>query len=283
VVSSSGISESEFYAVFESFPECVCTAYDQGVARIARLVEEATSCAHGWHDRVQAALSALLVFFDDEPGWACLLLDESRPDAEQEFERRQQPLQPLARVLVTATQAEKESSAWFVPRPELTAELVIGGIASVLRTRIHEARHDPLVEMAPSLMAFIIAHYPGLSANMNAQGTGAATSAGSQLQRLPVRVTYRTTRVLAAIGDSPGLSNRDIAESAGLTDEGQTSRLLRRLEQRGLVENVGLGHTHGGANAWLLTPYGERVLAATRHSLVPDAGAVVRRRARGAA
>ena len=100
---------------------------------------------------------------------------------------------------------------------------------------------------------------------------------------MPVRVTYRTTRVLNAIGESPGLSNRDIAEAAGLTDEGQTSRLLRRLEQRHLVQNVGVGQAYGGANAWLLTAYGERVLDATRHSLVPGAGAVVRRRVRGAA
>ena len=98
-----------------------------------------------------------------------------------------------------------------------------------------------------------------------------------------MRVTYRTTRVLNAIGDSPGLSNRDIAEAAGLTDEGQTSRLLRRLEQRDLVQNVGVGHAYGGANAWLLTAYGERVLDATRHSLVPGAGAVMGRRVRGAA
>jgi hypothetical protein len=89
--------------------------------------------------------------------------------------------------------------------------------------------------------------------------------------------------VLSAIGASAGLSNREIAEAAGLSDEGQTSKLLRRLERRGLVQNFGLGQTHGGANAWQLTPYGERVLDATRHSLVPGAGAVLGRRGRGAA
>ena len=44
-----------------------------------------------------------------------------------------------------------------------------------------------------------------------------------------------------------------------------------------------VGHAYGGANAWLLTAYGERVLDATRHSLVPGAGAVMGRRVRGAA
>ena len=83
--------------------------------------------------------------------------------------------------------------------------------------------------------------------------------------------------------DSPRLSNRDIADAAGLSDEGQTSKLLRRLERRGLVENVGLGQAFGGANAWILTSYGKEVLDATRHSLVPGAGAVGGRRVRGAA
>jgi hypothetical protein len=224
-----------------------------------------------------------LVFFGEEPGWARLLLGESDLDFAGEFERDQQPLQALARVLVTETQSQQKSAGWFVPWPELTAELVVGGIVSVLRTRTRGGTHEPLVELAPSLMAFVMAQYPGSSANLNEEPTADAHSAESQLQRLPVRVTYRTTRVLDAIGDSPGLSNRDIADAAGLTDEGQTSRLLRRLEQRGLVQNVGVGHAYGGANAWLLTPYGQRVLDATRHSLVPGAGAVVRRRVRGAA
>jgi hypothetical protein len=128
----------------------------------------------------------------------------------------------------------------------------------------------------------VMAHYPGSNANRNAGSSVGGNDVELQLQRLPVRTTYRTTRVLSAIGDSPGLSNRDIAEAAGLADEGQTSRLLRRLEARSLVQNVGVGHAYGGANAWLLTMYGERVLAATRHSLVPGAGAVRGRRVRGA-
>jgi hypothetical protein len=282
VVSSCSISEREFYEVFESDRECLLAAFDQGLARVSRLVEEAAECADGWHERVRAALSALLVFFDEEPGWAHLLLGDSSVDAGPDVERRQHALQALARALVTDAQAEENNSGWFVPWPELTAELVVGGLVAVLRKRIDEGPQEPFVELAPSLTAFIMAQYPGASANLRAEQT-AARDVESQLHRLPVRVTYRTTRVLDVIGESPGLSNRDIAEAAGLTDEGQTSRLLRRLEQRGLVQNVGVGQAYGGANAWLLTAYGERVLDATRQSLVPGAGAVVRRRVRGAA
>jgi DNA-binding MarR family transcriptional regulator len=74
-----------------------------------------------------------------------------------------------------------------------------------------------------------------------------------------VRATYRTVRVLRAIGSSPGSSNRAVADAAGLRDEGQTSKLLKRLRRRGLIENVGGGQACGAPNAWLLTARGRRV------------------------
>ena len=70
--------------------------------------------------------------------------------------------------------------------------------------------------------------------------------------RLPVRPTHRTMLVLRAIAAAPCSSNRQIAQIAGLSDEGQTSKLLSRLAQRGVIENVGVGiagasRTRGGS------------------------------------
>jgi DNA-binding MarR family transcriptional regulator len=84
------------------------------------------------------------------------------------------------------------------------------------------------------------------------------------LQRLGVHGTYRRLRVLAAIAElgrrGSGPSNREVADVAGIEDEGQTSRLLKRLEGLTLIENAGLGHTHGAPNSWWLTAQGEEVL-----------------------
>ena len=77
-----------------------------------------------------------------------------------------------------------------------------------------------------------------------------------------MRRTYRTWQVLGAISDltcarpGAGPSNREIAAAAGIEDEGQTSRLLKRLEGHCLIENTGVGHARGGANAWGLTVEG---------------------------
>ena len=74
-----------------------------------------------------------------------------------------------------------------------------------------------------------------------------------------MRLTYRTARVLQCIAELPGASNREVAESAGVTDPGQISKLLRRLERLGLTANTGGGHLSGEPNAWKLTPLGGQV------------------------
>jgi AcrR family transcriptional regulator len=76
---------------------------------------------------------------------------------------------------------------------------------------------------------------------------------------LPMRVTGRTLLVIKVIGEHPGESNREIADRAGITDQGQISKLLARLVGLGLLENTGNGHTKGEANAWNLTPHGTQI------------------------
>jgi DNA-binding PadR family transcriptional regulator len=47
---------------------------------------------------------------------------------------------------------------------------------------------------------------------------------------------------------------------AGVVDQGQMSKLLRRLEKAELIENHGEGQTKGESNAWRLTDRGHGVL-----------------------
>jgi hypothetical protein len=74
-----------------------------------------------------------------------------------------------------------------------------------------------------------------------------------------VRSTYRTACVLSAIAANPGASNRAVAVGAGIVDEGQASKLLRRLEGLGLIENMARDRGPGEANAWRLTARGVEV------------------------
>ncbi len=84
-----------------------------------------------------------------------------------------------------------------------------------------------------------------------------------------MRITYRTVRVLMGIAASPDASNRKIASGAGISDQGQVSKLLARLEHLGLIENTGAGPIKGAPNAWRLTQRGEQVEQAIRVQTTP--------------
>jgi DNA-binding MarR family transcriptional regulator len=88
---------------------------------------------------------------------------------------------------------------------------------------------------------------------------GSPAAAKDPFKDLSIRFTYRTARVLATIATDPGASNRSIADTSGIVDEGQMSRLLARLQRCGLVENRGEGQPKGEPNAWALTERGEAV------------------------
>jgi DNA-binding MarR family transcriptional regulator len=66
-------------------------------------------------------------------------------------------------------------------------------------------------------------------------------------------------RVLAAIASRPGLSNVEVGEQAGIGDQGQISKLLKRLQATGLLENTGAGQELGSTNAWRLTEEGRQL------------------------
>jgi DNA-binding MarR family transcriptional regulator len=78
------------------------------------------------------------------------------------------------------------------------------------------------------------------------------------LDGLDMRLTYRTVRVLSALAAHPGSSNREVAQHAGITDQGQISKLLHRLCTLGLIHNAA-PDAKGHPNAWTLTPHGARI------------------------
>jgi hypothetical protein len=75
-----------------------------------------------------------------------------------------------------------------------------------------------------------------------------------------VRLTHRTRQVLESLRAHPGESNRGLARRAGGVDAGQISKLLRRLEDRGLIANHGEVEYSWSANSWFLTDLGRDLL-----------------------
>jgi AcrR family transcriptional regulator len=282
VVTRAGVAEREFYRLFESTEQCYLAAFDEGIARVSQVVTDAARPEQDWLERIRAGLRALLGFLDAEPRWGRLLTIHSPIAQRIVLERRQQTISALATALDQLQPSEQVSAA-PLQRSAMTAELIVRGVLSVIESRMLNGDRGPIARLEPSLMSFIVAPYLGVVAASIELEQTAESSQNRKARRLAVRTTYRTSRVLKAISTTPRSSNREIADAAGLTDEGQTSRLLARLERQGLIENVGLGSAHGEPNAWLLTPYGQQVAKAIGNGFAVSPTVQGRRRIRGAA
>ena len=272
VCEQAGVSRRTFYEQFEDCEACLLATFDAQIDRLENEIRlcyespERDSVGNRWRERVGDALTCLLERLDGDPGMARLCVVESLRAGPAVLERRARILEQLATVV---DEGRTEARAKDDP-PALTAQGVVGGALSVIHARLLERTDGdpgrPLVELSGPLMAMIVYPYLGQAA-ARAELKRPAPVAPQAVPRqssdpfrgLPIRFTYRTARVLATIATMPGASNRYIADCAGITDEGQISRLLRRLNKCELVENKGGGHTKGEANAWTLTQRGQAI------------------------
>jgi DNA-binding MarR family transcriptional regulator len=140
-----------------------------------------------------------------------------------------------------------------------------------VHVRLSERDPKPLAGLLNQLMGMIVLPYRGHEAaerelkHPKPKPRRRPTPAPADpLRELGMRVTYRTVRVLLAIAERPGASSREVADASGITDQGQMSKLLWRLEHVGLIANGAQGHGRGEPNVWSLTPRGGQVQRAIR-------------------
>jgi hypothetical protein len=207
----------------------------------------------------------LLTFLTYEHGAGQLLLVGSLGAGAQALERRRHV---IAQIITLIDEGRNKTKTSEEP-PPLTAEGLAGGVLSVLHSRLLENPPVPLVALTGPLMSMIVLPYLGgaaarreLARPVPRPPRGPATIGPDPLRELGMRLTYRTVRVLLAVAAQPGGSNRQIADSSGIADQGQISKLLTRLHGLGLTENTGSGSMRGAPNSWILTDKGWEVQGA---------------------
>jgi AcrR family transcriptional regulator len=258
IVARSGVSRRTFYEIFEDREDCFLTAFDEAIGRIAGSVVPAYEQRGLWRTKTRAALTKLLEILADDPGTGRLVIVESLGAGPKALEHRQRVLAQI----ITAIDQGGENKASPGPSP-LTAEGVVGGVLSVLHSRLTAKGRKPLTELLNPLMGMIVLPYLGPAAARKEieQPIPKARSKSKVAHRDPLRdlemrLTYRTVRVLMAVAERPGSSNRTVGACAGIPDQGQISKLLTRLHNLGLIDNNGAGSTRGEPNAWTLTARG---------------------------
>jgi AcrR family transcriptional regulator len=276
ITARAGVSRRTFYDLFDNCEECLLSVLEDILAQISEELAAANLEELPWRERVRMGLWTILCFFDREPALARICVVQSARGSQEVLERREALLAGLAGVIDEG----RGESARVEECAPLTAEGLVGASVSILYTRLLRHERKPLTDLLGELVAMIVAPYLGPAAARRERtrlaparqapaqaSTGVearGVAAGSVLQGIPMRLTYRTVRVLGEIGAHPGASNRKVAERVGITDQGQVSKLLARLERLGLLENTGEGHTKGEPNAWSLTSTGRQVAQSIR-------------------
>jgi AcrR family transcriptional regulator/DNA-binding MarR family transcriptional regulator len=288
VTRGARVSRRTFYDLFEGREDCFLAVFDDALERASVRVLGAYRAVEDrdWREWVRAGLEELLRFFDEEPQMGLVLIVDALRGGPRVLQRR---AEVLARVSKTIQEGGAGSHRGREPVSSLTGEGVVGGVLAVIHTRLSAKHPGALLGLLNPLVAMIVLPYQGpvvarrelqfpeprpvqgrgraRSRSAGNAANGASLSVRDPLAGLPMRITYRTIRVLGAIAEYPGASNRAVGERAGTLDQGQISKLLARLEKLGLVENTtGSQRPHqptGEPNAWRLTPRGEEVQKTT--------------------
>lgn len=153
----AGVSKSDFYKQFESKDACFLAAYDSTVERIREQVLAGCDEGDDWAMRVLASLAALLELLAAEPAQAQLVLVEGLRVGRGVYDRYQEALQSFVPYLREGS----PSPANGTRPPEASDEAVVGGIASLLSSRVLAGKTEQLPEFLPDVAEFALTPYLG--------------------------------------------------------------------------------------------------------------------------
>jgi AcrR family transcriptional regulator len=281
ITARAKVSRRTFYELFEDREACIAALIEDVLALLEDELAGAGLEGLPWRERVRGGLVVILGFFDREPALARVCVVQALSSGPRVLARREGILARLAGVLDQGRgegQRAGECSA-------LTAEGLVGGAFGIVHARLLRGEREGLLGLVGELMAMIVLPYMGSAAARRELvlpvpkvpvrvqgGLLARVPSEDPLQGLQMRWTYRTARVMEGISEFSGASNREVADYAGILDQGQVSKLLARLQRLGLIANAADGHLKGEPNAWSLTPLGDRVAQHLRAMSIPAPG-----------
>ncbi len=277
ITARARVSRRTFYDLFANRDDCLLAVLDDVVELITARVVAAGLGGLSWRERVRGGLWTVLCFLDREPALARVCVVQVLRGAPEVLERRGEVLAWLAEVVDEGRGVERGVSDC----PSLTGEGLVGAAVSIVYARLLNGEREPLSGLLGELMSMIVLPYLGPAAAREERVRAAPELESftvpvsgvrvvlDPLRGVPMRLTYRTARVLEVVAECAGGSNRLVGEGAGICDQGQVSKLLARLERLGLVCNEGEGQKAGEPNAWHLTLKGEQVTQSIQ-ARIPD-------------
>ncbi len=259
------VSRRTFYELFADREQCLIAVFDGAVQELRGELAAAGLQDADWRERVRGGLAAILAFLDREPALARVCVVQALRAGPAMLERREQVLAALALVVDEGRTQRPHGGE----RTALAAEGLVGATFAIVHARLLRGETEPLGALLGELMGMIVLPYLGPAAARREQrqslfppvregAPAVAQAVADPLAELPMRVTYRTARMLGCVAEHAGASNRLLSDCAEIHDQGQVSKLLARLQRLGLLENRG-ERAKGEPNSWSLTPLGQQL------------------------
>lgn len=159
VIDRAGVSRPTFYEHFSNKEDCFLAAFDVSAQRLRKMVDAAARQGGDvWRDRVRLGLEALLRFAAREPDTARTMVVEARAASVAAVRRRVELMDEFAKCLQMQTK-ELLPKAGF--QGAVTASGIVGGVESLLYSRLCKQEYDQLEALLPSLMYFVVLPYEG--------------------------------------------------------------------------------------------------------------------------
>jgi AcrR family transcriptional regulator len=160
VLDRAGVSRPTFYEHFKNKEDGFLAAFDSVASRLReRLERAAEGAAEGsWRDRLRLALEELLRFVCEEPDSATMLIVDARAASPTALQRRDELLESFAACLDSQVRGDLAGADGG---SEVSAAGIVGGIESLLYSRLYRGEGRELDALLPSLMYFAVLPYEG--------------------------------------------------------------------------------------------------------------------------
>ncbi len=269
VTARARVSRRTFFAHFDGPERAIGTVIDDALEHVSSLVVRAFAAHRGWRDALRQSVADVLLYFDQHPKLARVLLVETLTAGGELRTHRQAAVRRFCALVA------ERSGADACPPVSLSADQALASVMGIAYTRMVESEHGRLVDLLGPLMGVLVAagsDAPGIAEEVR---RGAEVARGLCAARTPISVattaiddpvvppslldprSFRVRQCLLYVCAHPGSSNRQIGEGIGVSHRGQLSTLLHSLECGGvIVKNAG---RPGHANSWRPTPQGRKI------------------------
>jgi len=162
VIERAGVSRPTFYEHFANKEDCFLASFDATAARLReRIATASEKGGDNWRNRLRFGLETLLNFTATEPEAARALIVEARAASAEAVMRRDNLLDHFAECIDTQVREHLPDVPSYSP---ITSAGIVGGVESLLYSRLNKGELDDLDSLLPPMMYFLVLPFEGQEA-----------------------------------------------------------------------------------------------------------------------